>query len=176
MKLEKNQTAPEFIVRDVMENTISLNSFRGKKVYMVFLRFARCPICNLHVHSLLKQAETFQKKNISVILVYESSPEIMREYLEGENYPFLFIPDPKSTLYDLYAVETSWSKTMAGIFHGLMGKFFAGNKLFRKKITMDGRQNRQTAEFLIDEQGRLTLVHYSQFLGDTSPIEKLLNE
>ena len=175
MKLEKNQTAPEFTVRDVMGNTVSLKNFHGKKVYLVFMRFAGCPVCNLHVHSLLKQAENFKNKNISVVLVYESSPEIMREYLEGENYPFTFIADPQDQLYNLYSVESSMLKIMAGMFHGLMKKFFAGNKLFKKKIVMDGKQNRLPAEFLIDEQGRLSMVHYSNFLGDNLPGERLLN-
>jgi thioredoxin-dependent peroxiredoxin len=174
MKLEKNQSAPEFIIRDVAGNTISLNSLRGQKVYLAFMRFAGCPVCNLRVHSLLKQAEDFKKRNIKVLLVYESSPEIMREYLAGEEYPFSFIADPKDILYTLYSVETSWLKIMAGMFRGAMGKFFAGNKLYKKKIAMDGKQDRLEAEFMIDEKGQLSLVHYSNFLGDTLPVEEIL--
>ena len=174
MRLEKNQSAPEFIVRDVVGNNLSLKSLRGKKVYLEFMRFAGCPVCHLRVHSLLKQAEAFEKKNIKVLLIYESSPEVMREYLGEEQYPFSFIPDPENILYDLYSVETSWLKIMKGIFHGLMGKFFAGNKLYKKKIVMDGRQDRLEAEFVIDEQGKLSLAHYSKFLGDTLPVEEIL--
>ncbi len=175
MKLQKNLPAPAFTATDVFGTSVSLNSLQGKKVYLAFMRFAGCPICNLRVHELLKNAEAFKEKNIQVLLVYESPASRMREYLEGESYPFTFIADPENRLYDLYSVETSWSKLFSSMFHGMMGKFFAGNKLFKKKIAMDGKNNRMEAEFLISEKGTLSIAHYSAYLGENVSIDVLLN-
>jgi peroxiredoxin Q/BCP len=174
MKLSKSQSAPSFTASDVWGNPVSLSSYKGKKVFLGFMRFAGCPVCNLRVHELLKKSETFKSKNIEVVLVYESSPTVMLDYLEGEKYPFTFIADPENKLYDLYSVEVSWGKFLSSLFKGLMQKAGAGQKLFRKKITKDGKLNRIGAEFLINEQGTLEIAHYASFLGDEVAIDALL--
>lgn len=175
MTLQTQQIAPDFNTTDVFNNNISLKTYKGKKVYLAFMRFAGCPVCNLHVHSLLKQADAFKEKNIEVVLIYESSIENMRTYLEDTTYPFTFIADPKSTLYKNYGVEKSWGKLLGSIFKGMLTKVSAGEKLFKKKPKVDGNMNRMEAEFLIDESGKLALAHYGSFLGDNIPVENILN-
>jgi hypothetical protein len=56
----------------------------------------------------------------------------------------------------------------------LIGKASAGDKLFKKKPELDGNINRMNAEFLIDETGKLNIVHYATFLGDEVKTEKIL--
>lgn len=175
MALQIQQTAPDFNVTDVFNNNISLKTYKGKKVYLAFMRFAGCPVCNLRVHSLLKQADAFKEKNIEVVLVYESSISSMRLYLEDTSYPFTFIADPENSLYDSYGVEKSWSKFLVSLFKGLLTKVSSGEKLFKKKPKPDGNLNRMEAEFLIDENGNLSIAHYASFLGDNVSIEKILN-
>lgn len=175
MILQVNQSAPIFNTTDVFNDPVSLHTFKNKKVYLAFMRFAGCPVCNLRVHSLLKQADAFKEKNIEVILIYESSTSTMRLYLEDTTYPFTFVADPGNVLYKNYGVEKSWNKLLTSIFKGLLAKVIAGEKLFKKKPKVDGRMNRTEAEFLIDENGQLSIVHYGSFLGDHVPIEKILN-
>lgn len=175
MKLQAQQTAPDFNTTDVFNNSISLHSFKGKKVYLLFMRFAGCPVCNLHVHSLLKHADAFKEKNIEVVLVYESSISTMRTYLDDTAYPFTFVADPQNALYDRYGIEKSWGKFLASLFKGLIAKVGAGEKLFKKKPKADGKLNRMEAEFLIDESGKIVIAHYASFLGDNVSIEKILN-
>ena len=149
MRLHTNTIAPAFETTDVFDAPFSLtDSKKGKKVFLVFMRFAGCPVCNLHVNKLLKNADRFKKKNIHVVIVYESSKTIMREFLEGEKYPFTFIADPENKLYKLYSVETSLGKLLGSLFKGMMAKVVAGKKLYKKKITDDGKVTRMEAEFL----------------------------
>lgn len=175
MTLQVKQTAPDFNTSDVFNKNISLKTYKGKRVYLAFMRFAGCPVCNLRVHTLLKQADAFKEKNIEVVLVYESSIENMRIYLEDTIYPFTFISDPQNVLYKSYGVEQSWNKLLVSMFKGLFAKVSAGEKLFKKKPKVDGSLNRMEAEFLIDENGKLERVHYASFLGDNVPVEKILN-
>src|SRR6478752_7166131 len=100
MPLKINQNAPDININDVFNNKISLYNFKGKKVYLAFMRFAGCPVCNLRVHHLLKHADAFKAKNIEVVLVYESSIANMRMYLEDSSYPFTFVADPENRLYN----------------------------------------------------------------------------
>lgn len=175
MPLQTKQHAPDFNTKDVFNNDISLHIFKGKKVYLAFMRVACCPVCNLRVHQLLKAADSFKSKNIEVVLVYESSIANMRMYLEGTSYPFSFIADPENSLYNAYQVEKSWYKLFSSMFRGLIGKATAGDKLFKHKPKMDGNVNRLEAEFLIDENGKFAIAHYASFVGDDVKIEHLLN-
>src|SRR5882757_8319069 len=100
MKLQQNTSAPLFETTDVYGKPFSLAAQKGSKTLLTFMRFAGCPVCNLRVHELLKNADLLQKKNIKVVLVYESSKETMLEYLQTENLPFIFLADKENKLYD----------------------------------------------------------------------------
>jgi peroxiredoxin len=173
MKLTVNQQAPVFSTTDVYNQPVNLQSLRGHKIYLAFMRNTGCPVCNLRVHELLKKANYFAENNIQVLLVYESSVTQMRQYLEQENYPFTFIPDPENKLYRLYDIERSTGKMLGSVFRGAIGKALAGQKLYHKKINQDGHANTIPADFLIDETGKLSHVHYGNDIGDHIPISEL---
>lgn len=107
-------------------------------------------------------------------MIYESSPEKMREYLAHSNYPFHFIADPQNELYKKYAVEKSMLKVMRSMANGLMGKASAGKKLFRQPIKQDGAMHTIPAEFMVDELRKLRIVHYGKFVGDYLGVDELL--
>lgn len=174
MKLTAHQPAPDFTTKDAYGKTIRLSDFKGQKVYLAFERNVGCPICNLRTHELLKKAETFSAKNIIVLMIYESSAEKMREYLGDTSYPFQFIPDPENLLYKKYGIEQSVGKFLKSMFNGLMRKVKAGNKLFKQPIKQDGHMTTINSEFIVDERGYLSKVHYANFIGDHLPIEEVL--
>ncbi|NJM26660.1 MAG: AhpC/TSA family protein [Bacteroidia bacterium] len=166
MKLEIKQAAPAFNLADVYGAVINLKALRGSTIYLSFERSAGCPVCNLRTHQLLKQADFFIQHNIKVLMVYESSAEKMHEYLGNEVYPFHFIADPQTKLYNSYGVEISWLKAMKGLLHGLLPKVMQGKRLFKKPMKQDGHLSRIPAEFVIDEDGNIALAHYGRFVGD----------
>ncbi|MDJ1483761.1 peroxiredoxin-like family protein [Cytophagaceae bacterium YF14B1] len=173
MKLSQNQSAPLFNTVDIWQNTVSLQHQQGHKIYLAFMRNAGCPVCNLRVHELLQKADHFAKHNIKIWLVYESTQAKMKEYLSQQSYPFTFIADPENKLYKLYSVERSTGKVLKSLFNGILGKAMKGQKLYKEKISQDGHTNTIPAEFLIDEKGRLQIVHYGTHIGDHLPIEQL---
>jgi thioredoxin-dependent peroxiredoxin len=173
MKLQQNQSAPNFRVADVFGRVVDLKNFAGKKVYLAFERNAGCPVCNLRTHNLLKQADFFAENNTVVIMVYESTVEKMKEYLGPNNYPFYFVADPDNVLYNQYGVERSLLKVMGGLFHGLLGKVREGKKLYDTPMKQDGHADRVPAEFVIRENGTIASVNYGKFLGDHLPLSTL---
>jgi len=64
-------------------------------------------------------------------------------------------------------------KVLKGMFHGAMGKMNNGKKLFKKKMKQDGHMNRITADFLIDENGKIVTSYYGKFVGNHLPIESI---
>lgn len=173
MKLQVNQQAPVFTAPDVYGREISLQALRGKKVYLAFERNAGCPVCNFRTHELLKHADHFSVNQVTVLLIYESTVEKMKDYLADRQYPFHFIADPENTLYKQYRIERSFLKMSKGLFRGLIGKAMAGKKLFRKPIAQDGNTSTIPSEFIIDEKGKLSTVHYGGYIGDHLALDLL---
>jgi peroxiredoxin len=172
-KIKPPQAAPNFTVRDVKGNSVSLADYRGKKVLLTFYRNVGCPICNLRFHELQSQAAHFQAKGLVVLAVYESSAELMQQYVGDEAFHAIMVPNPDQSLYQLYEVEKSGGKMMKGMFHGAMGKMKKGKQLFKDKIKQDGTATRIGADFLIDESGNVVTAHYGKFLGDHLPLEAI---
>lgn len=173
MKLQVNQQAPVFKTSDVYGREISIQALRGKKVYLAFERNAGCPVCNLRTHELLKHANYFSAHHVTVLLIYESTVEKMKDYLADDQYPFCFVADPENRLYKQFQIERSFFKVTKGLFHGLIGKAMAGKKLFRKPITQDGNTSTIPSEFIIDEKGTLSTVHYGGYIGDHLALDLL---
>ncbi len=173
MKIEAPQIAPAFATKDVEGKSVNLSDFKGKKILVSFNRNVGCPICNLRFHELQKQTEFFKSKDLVLLSIYESSAENMKQYLEGENVYAIMIPNPNLSLYQLYDVEISMGKVMKGMFHGAMGKIKQGNKLFKKKMKQDGNMNRISADFLIDENGKIVSAYYGKFVGDHLSVEEI---
>jgi len=176
MKLQVNQPAPAFTTTDVYGREISLQALRGKKIYLAFERNAGCPVCNLRTHELLKHTDYFSKNDVTVLLIYESTAEKMKDHLADQEYPFHFIADPENVLYQQYQIERSFLKMSKGLFHGLIGKAMAGKKRFRKPTTQDGHTSTIPGEFIIDEKGKLTTIHYGEYIGDHLPLDRLKQE
>ena len=177
-RVQAQQPAPDFSVTDVAGQPVSLASLKGRKVLLMFMRNVGCPVCNLRMHELLEQADYFKARNLTVVAVYESTPERMRQYLTGQSVPFIMVPNPSQSLYQLYNVEVSGGKAMGSMFHGVIGKASQGKKLFPQPIEQDGNKNRIGAEFLLDEQGTVAVAHYGRYIGDELPladIKKFLN-
>ncbi|MFK5854682.1 MAG: redoxin domain-containing protein [Bacteroidota bacterium] len=175
MQLNVNSKANELNCNDVFGNSLSWEMYKGKKILLSFLRFTGCPVCNLHVYELLEKKDDLDKKNISVIIVFESDTSTILKYIKNENLPFTFISDPNQVLYESYSVEKSWGKfikwglTLSGLSNGVKG-FMKYNKF----SSMKGTSNRVEAEFLIDESGILETVHYGSKVGDYIPISSYL--
>ena len=177
MPLQSNQPAPIFQTQDVRGNPVSLKALQGHYVLLAFMRNAGCPVCNFQVHELLTKADSLQKANVVVVLVYESTKENMLRYMNQDGpMPFTFIADPQQQLYNLYGVRGGMGKMMKGMFHGAMGKMKQGKKLFRSPMKQDGHASTVGADFLIDPQGRILNAHYSQFLGDHLTTAQILRE
>jgi peroxiredoxin Q/BCP len=173
MNVKENQEAPAFLAEDIYGESLNI-PFKGKKTLLCFMRFAGCPVCNLRVHELLKNAARLKAANIQVILIYESEKQVMLDYLKEEKFPFSFIADKENKLYKLYSIEKSFGKFFSGMFKGTLSKVFAGKKLYKKAVPTEGPISRINADFLIDEKGIVSIAHYGSYFGDDLSLEKII--
>ncbi len=172
-RIKPPQAAPLFSIKDVTGKEINLANLKGKKVMLTFYRNAGCPICNLRFHELQQQAEYFKSKGLVLLAVYESTATNMQKYIGNEQFYASMIPNPDQSLYKLYDIERSMGKVMKGMFHGAMGKMNKGKKLFKTKVDSDGNANRISADFLIDENGKVQTAYYGKYVGDQLPVSEI---
>ncbi|TVX96717.1 redoxin domain-containing protein [Cohnella terricola] len=160
--------APAFRTVDLYGNPISLESYRGRKVLLAFLRFSACAVCNLRVHHFIGRYSEWQRQGMDVIAIFESPEENMRRYVGAQNAPFPLVADPQAHLYDLYGVETSEEKLQATMADANTKSFVAEAAAAGYALTPEegSNFNRIPADFLINERGIVRLAHYSSIVTD----------
>ena len=104
MRVDSGDPVPVREMVGVAGQVISLVPATGV-VHLQFVRFAGCPICNLHLRRFAGRASELASAGIVEIVVFHSSAEELMKY-EAE-LPFPAVPDPDKRLYGLFGVETS---------------------------------------------------------------------
>ncbi|MNQ50830.1 putative peroxiredoxin bcp [compost metagenome] len=174
-KLKVGEKAPNFEAVDTNGEIIKLSSYKGQKVFIAFFRYAGCPVCNFRIHELIENYDSIRSKGYKIIAIYESNNDTLREYIKETPIPFTVIGNPNLRLYKEYRVEKSFWKMLGSAFKKQPKEAMKkGNKQFSKKYKRDGHLNRIPADFLIDEKGLLTTVHYGKNIGDHLPLSEIL--
>lgn len=174
-KLKVGEKAPNFEAVDTNGEIIKLSNYKGQKVFIAFFRYAGCPVCNFRIHELIENYDSISSKGYKIIAIYESNNDTLREYIKETPIPFTVIGNPNLRLYKEYRVEKSFWKMLGSAFKKQPKEAMKkGNKQFSKKYKRDGHLNRIPADFLIDEKGLLTTVHYGKNIGDHLPLSEIL--
>lgn len=175
-KLELNSRAPSFCLDDVFDRSIDLKAYRGRKVMVAFFRHAGCPFCNLRVHNLLKVHEELKAQGLDMIFFFESKRDIMlRSMFHKEISPIPLIADPNKVIYDTYGLESSGRKVMVGHITSFVSTAIQAKLQRLPMHLMEDSESIKTmpAEFLLDENGIIRELHYSQKLTDRLKMDLL---
>lgn len=174
MKLRKGMQAIDFTINDIYGKEIKLSNFKGKKIILGFFRNVSCPFCNLRVHELKKLCDTIREKNIQMIFLFESKPQILKASIfHSEVSPDPLIGDPEKLIYNLYGIENSFLKTNLTFFKaGTFAEFKAGRALNLPE-DKDASINLIPADFLIDENFNIVTAHYGSNLRDHIPMSEI---
>lgn len=165
MRLAVGEPAPSFSVTDLRGDRIALTSLQDKPVWLAFFRFASCPLCNLRVHEMLAQWPRFARR-CHFVSVFQSPRERFEGFLAKHQPPFPVIADPELTLFTAYRVENSLK---AALSFDVMSQSMKAARLGMPLGLgpKDGAALRVPADFVIGEDGRLTLAHYGATVADS---------
>jgi peroxiredoxin len=98
----------------------------GQLVHLELRRFAGCPICNLHLRSVVLRKDELAAAGIKEVVVFHSTDQELRKY--QTELPFAVIADPEKKLYAEFGVETSpravlnpraWPAIVRGLGHSV---------------------------------------------------------
>ncbi|XVV04470.1 peroxiredoxin-like family protein [Actinosynnema sp. CA-248983] len=146
-------------------------------VHLQFRRFAGCPVCNLHLRSIVARHGEITARGIAEVVVFHSPADELRPHVE--DFPFAVIADPDKRLYVEFGVEAkpralldprAWGAIVAGIVRDL-GPVLRGR---RPLPTSSGGRLGLPADFLIAPDGSIVAEKRGVHAYDQWSVDELL--
>jgi len=152
----------------------------GNFVHLQLRRFAGCPICNLHLRSIVTRHDEIRDHGIREVVVFHSTAAELAKH-EAE-LPFPLIADPERELYRRLGVERRPSSLLStrALRAAIAGQAAAlGNRSTMRgalgPIKPTGGVLGLPADFLIASDGRVAALKYGQHAYDQWTVDELLD-
>ena len=167
-RLTARDHAPAISAQSVDGEQVAVPDPEGRVTHMQFLRFAGCPVCNLHLQNFIKRAAELRSAGIYEVVLFHSEARFISDY-HGE-LPFDLIADPKRLIYSDFGVEVSpWA-----ILNPLGWFGFMRGYQLKKAGRFDSTILGQPADFLVDANGRIIDCHYGSNAADGWSVDDVL--
>ena len=148
-------------------------------VHLQLRRFAGCPICNLHLRSIVRRYGEIRAAGIREVVVFHSTVAELSKY-EAE-LPFPLIADPDRDLYHRLGVERGPSsllrrRALRAMIAGQTAALMKRSAMRRPlgPLTPTGGLLGLPADFLIAPDGRLVALKYGEHAYDQWTVDELL--
>jgi peroxiredoxin len=148
-------------------------------VHLQFRRFAGCPICNLHLRSVVQRHQEIEAAGIREVVVFHSPAEELRQHTA--DLPFATIADPAKRLYAEFGVESAprallsprvWGPLLRAVLRSAW-TILRGRERPPSSSPHGGRLG-LPADFLIDPTGRVIAAKYGNHAYDQWSVDELL--
>ncbi len=169
----ENERAPYFNVTDFRGTSVDLESFKGKRVLVSFLRGAACPFCNMRMRALKMHAEDLAAKGIGIVVFLNASKSEIERYSGRENPPFAIIPDPSNEHYKRYGVQQSHMGMLRAILQPKKMIRMMRSGFFNLRAVVDPPII--PADFVVGPTGTIERAYYGKDFGDHINLDELLN-
>ncbi len=174
MKILVNQTAPDFIAKDINGHNVKLSDFRGQKIILGFYRNVSCPFCNRRVHQLMSYNMRLKNAGVQMIFLFESSNQkIVESSFHKGITPWPIIGNPERDIYDVYGVGSSMVKMMRTFVSSNITKALKETKALNLPADKDASMTLIPADFFIDENFKVVKAHYGKHIDDHVPFEDI---
>lgn len=144
-------------------------------LHIQFRRFAGCPICNLHLQSVVRRHDEIAAAGITEVVVFHSPADELRRHTA--DLPFATIADPDKRYYREFGVESSpralldpraWGAILRGGALTALGRFAP------PAPRQSGGRLGLPADFLIDSHGDVVAAKYGLHADDQWSVDELL--
>jgi len=148
-------------------------------VHLQFRRFAGCPVCDLHLHSIAQRHGELLAASIREVAVFHSTVEDLLPH--ARQLPFTAIADPDKRLYTEFGVESApralldpraWVPVLRGVTRSLV-------KVVRREqpiptLNPHGGRFGLPADFLIASDGEVIACKYGSHAYDQWSVDEIL--
>lgn len=138
MALQKGDTAPLFTLYDTEKNEVSLESFRGQNVLVLFFPLAFTGVCTTELCSIRDDIAAYDDLNTQVLAISVDTPFSLGKFKEAQELNFPLLSD--------------FNKEVSAAYEAQYDEFVLGLKKVAKRsaFVVDGEGNILYAEVLED--------------------------
>ncbi|MFJ4817983.1 peroxiredoxin-like family protein [Streptomyces sp. NPDC088801] len=149
-------------------------------IHLQFRRFAGCPVCHLHLRSVVRRHAEIEAAGVREVVVFHSPAEELRRHTT--DLPFAVVADPGKRLYVEFGVESAprallspraWGPVVRAVLRG--GWEVARGRERLPATSQPGGRLGLPADFLIAPGGRVVAAKYGEHVYDQWPVEELLH-
>ncbi|MBF6437062.1 peroxiredoxin-like family protein [Nocardia cyriacigeorgica] len=149
-------------------------------VHLQFRRFAGCPVCSLHLRSVVDRLDEIHAANVREVVVFHSSAEELLKYTA--DLPLAVIADPGRRLYREFGVESApralldpraWPTILRAITREVRASRTPGHVAPPGKP--EGGRLGLPADFLIAPDGRVVASKHGAHADDQWSVDELLS-
>jgi peroxiredoxin len=116
MAIEIGQSAPEFSLFDTDKNKVSLSSFRGKNVLILFFPQAFTGVCTKELCAIRDDISRYNNANAEVLGISVDSVFTLGKFKEEQKYNFPLLSDFNKEVSALFGtIYTDWILEMKGV-------------------------------------------------------------
>jgi peroxiredoxin len=150
-------------------------------VHLQLRRFAGCPICNLHLRSIVRRHAEIEKAGIREVVVFHSPAEELVSH--ASDLPFAVVADPDKRLYQELGVESSprallspraWLPVLRAVALGTAD--ILRGRARPPSLRPHGGRLGLPGDFLIASDGRVLACKYGEHADDQWSVDELLRE
>jgi peroxiredoxin len=141
MSLNIGDLAPDFTLKDTDGNEVSLSTYRGKSVLVLFFPLAFTGVCTKELCSVRDNLDTYNTLNASVLAISVDSFFTLQQFKNQQNLNFPLLSD--------------FNKETAKAYHAIYDEF----------IGMHGVAKRSA--FIVDADGKIA---YAEVLEKASEL------
>ncbi len=130
LRVDSGRTAPDFSVRTVTGDSLTLANFRGKFVLLDFWG-TWCAPCRQEIPNLINVYNTFSRDDLLVIGLAKDDPEKLKNYMKEKEipYPNALANDKILKSYGIFAFPTTYLIAPDGI---IIAKNLRGEDIVQK--------------------------------------------
>lgn len=148
--------------------------------HLQFRRFAGCPVCNLHLRSMMRREEEISASGVREVVFFHAPAQELRRYVA--DMPFALVGDPEKLTYREFGVESApralldprvWPTILRAVAVSL-GEVLRGSKPLPPSRSPHGGRVGLPADFLIAPDGTVLAAKYGVHAGDQWSVDELL--
>ncbi|HZE33941.1 MAG TPA: thioredoxin-dependent thiol peroxidase [Actinoallomurus sp.] len=117
-RLEPGDAAPEFTLPDADGKSVSLSSYRGRRVVVYFYPAAMTPGCTKEAIGFQDQLKALDAAGVAVLGISPDEPSKLAKFRERDSLTFPLLSDPDTKVlqaYGAYGEKKLYGKTIVGV-------------------------------------------------------------
>jgi peroxiredoxin len=148
-------------------------------VHLQLRRFAGCPVCNLHLRSVVARLDDIDAAGVREVVVFHSTVDALRPH--AADLPFPVVADPDKSIYRALGVESSkrsilsprvWLTIIRALAATIWGTLRGTDR--PPSLFPEGGRYGLPGDFLVAPDGTVVAAKYGDHADDQWTVDELL--